>query len=131
MTHNRAMDFGANALVGAEDEFQMASEQRIQRSLTHPGESRTLPVGKVNNIILARIRYALADMSFTLQDEVLGWIRQVAETSPKEAVELYLELVQFSVPKMKAVAVSVQTTDDKPARELTLAELQAMVVSDQ
>lgn len=123
-------DFGVNALVGLEDEFQMSSEERIQHSLANPGLPKTLPLGRVNNVTLARIRYALANMAYGLEDEVVAWIRQVAADSPKAAVELYLELVQFSVPKIKAVAISQHTTSDKPARELTMQELQERLQGD-
>lgn len=125
-----ATDFGVNALIGLNDEFQMSSEERIQHSLANPGLPKTLPVGRVNNITLARIRYALANMAYGLEDEVIAWIRKVAEDSPKAAVELYLELVQFSVPKIKAVAISQHTTSDKPARELSMAELQERLQGD-
>lgn len=113
----------------------MSSEERIQHSLANPGLPKTLPMGKINNVTLARIRYTLANLAFGLEDEVLLWLRQVAHTDPKSAIELYLELVQFSVPKIKAVAVANFNSSDKPARDLSMSELQTMlqesVVSDQ
>ncbi|MBP8231751.1 MAG: hypothetical protein KAY22_05555 [Rhizorhabdus sp.] len=120
-------DFGTHALF--DGEFQMSTDERIEQTLTAPGSAGAMPVATVNKITLARIRAMLANASADLYPELLTWIRQTAADSPARAVELYLELLQFSVPKQKAVAVAVQDNSDNP-RKLSLSELYN-VVSEQ
>lgn len=117
-------DYAHHALI--DGEFQMPTEERIQHTLADPGARGAMTLPSVNKITVARIRHALADMSFELYPEVLAWIRLVAADSPARAVELYLELVQFSVPKQKALAVAINDSSPNP-RQMSLAELQSIV----
>jgi hypothetical protein len=122
------MSFGKNALV--DDLLQMPSEERLQHTLAHPSAPGAMPLGRADRITTARIRYALAEMSHELYPEVLRWIRTIAAENPVRAVELYMELVQFSVPKVKAIAID-QSYTEKPARAMSLAELEQSVISEQ
>jgi hypothetical protein len=51
-------------------------------------------------------------------------LKQLFLANPKLGLELYIELAQFSLPKLKAVAVQVNDSSDNP-RALTFAQLQA------
>jgi hypothetical protein len=124
----RAMSqFAHHALV--DDEFRMPTEERINYTLANPTAQHAMSIPAVNKITLARIRALLANASADLYPEVLAWIRATAADSPSKAVELYIELLQFSVPKQKAIAVAVDDRSENP-RRLSLAELHS-IVSDQ
>lgn len=53
-------------------------------------------------------------------------LQQLFTLSPKEALKIYLELAQFTLPTLKAVAVAVDDRSEKPTN-LTFAQLQALI----
>src|SRR5688572_11671894 len=120
------MSLGALALV--DEEFVLTTEERLQFSLERPNDSRALTTGQVNKVTKARIQYALSELAHNNAPNVQRWLEEVARESPKIAIELYLELLQFTIPKIKAVAVDMRhTSGDSNPKELSLAELQQMV----
>ena len=52
-------------------------------------------------------------------------LKQLFVANPKVALEMYLELAEFTLPKLKAVAVQVDDTSGGNPRALTFAQLQA------
>lgn len=111
-----------------DDLLGMPSEERIVRTLdnTLPAEIPPLPLGAINNVTRARIRHAFAELAHGNMQHVERWLHEVAQTSPAKAVELFIELAQFSAPKLKAVAVDV-TSKDGSVERLSIAELQSIV----
>jgi hypothetical protein len=77
-----------------------------------------------------RIRSMVQELLALNVDNANYWLQQVAAANPKQGLELYIEMMQFSLPKLKAVAVQVDDKSDTP-RALTMAQLQAALVSDQ
>ncbi len=128
-----APTFGKTALVT--EEFSLSPEERLRYSLANPGDPKSLTPRAAHAITKARISYALAELAHGMQDEVALWIRDVARTSPKAAVELYFELIQFSVPKLKAIEhTHAPAESGKPMKDYTFEELQRLaenVVSTQ
>lgn len=53
-------------------------------------------------------------------------LKRLFEASPKEALKVYLELCEFAMPKLKAVAVAVDDRSDKP-QNLSFAQLQQVL----
>lgn len=136
----------------------IGQEERITRSLdgTLPEHIPEVPVGTINNISKARIRRALAELSAGNIDKVQGWLDEVAEGVPEEirvvegadgqpitqrfkgrlgdpgqAISLMLQLLEYSIPKLKSVAVSVDDGSGANLKRYTMAELAAKVVSEQ
>lgn len=109
----------------------MPSEERMLRSLdgTLPPDVPALPLSKIDNVTRSRIRHSMAELAAGNIDNVNRWLHKVAETSPAKAIELYIELLQFSLPKVKAIAVDVRSKDGSLAK-LSMAELSS-IVSDQ
>lgn len=109
----------------------MPSEERIVRSLdgTLPVEVPPLPVGTIDRVTRARIRLSMAELAAANMDNVNLWLAQTAAISPAKAVELFIELIQFSLPKVKAIAVDVRSKDGSLSR-LSMSELQS-VISEQ
>jgi hypothetical protein len=118
-------EFGRHALV--EPMFQMPTEERIGLTLSEPSNPRAMSLPSVNKITTARIRQMVSQLSAEAYPEVLQWLRTVANDSPAKAIELYIELLQFSIPKVKAVAVAVNDTSAGAPHKLSLADLQAIV----
>jgi hypothetical protein len=121
----RMSEFGRHALV--EPMFQMPTEERIGLTLSEPNHPRAMALPSVNKITTARIRQMVSQLSAEAYPEVLQWLRTVAHDSPAKAIELYIELLQFSIPKVKAVAVAVNDTSAGAPHKLSLADLQAIV----
>lgn len=111
-----------------DDLLGMPSEERIVRTLdnTLPAEIPPLPLGAINNVTRARIRHAFAELAHGNMDKVQQWLERVAADHPAKAIELFIELAQFSAPKLKAVAVDV-TSKDGSVERLSIAELQSIV----
>lgn len=118
-----SIDFATRALI--EGEFQLPTEDRLELSVLNPGSRGTLTLPTVNKVTIARIRHAMMNLTHELYPDVLKWIRDVGAINPKVGVELFLELAQFSLPKLKAIAVAVSDATD--TRKLSNEELQRIV----
>lgn len=116
--------FGQNAL--AADEFQLTTDERARVGLTDPHHPAALPASKIGKIGKARISWALGELAGMNIDNAHEWLRQVAQDSPAKAFELFLELVKFSAPQLKAVAVDVRSGDGT-VRTFSTSELEKLV----
>jgi hypothetical protein len=114
--------YGDTAL--ADDEFCMSPEERIKYSLEVPNRAGALSPRQLTPIMKARINYQLANMAAELQGEATQWIRDLARTSPRQALEAYFELLKFTTPQQKAAEITHNVNDARPAKVLTVAELQ-------
>lgn len=117
-------EFAHNAVVT--DDFQMTAEERLRYSLAQPEAKNAMTVRAMNAITKARIQYGVAELAQGNIANVQKWLEQVAEVSPKTAIQLYLELLEFSTPRLKAVEVTQNDAGSKPMAQYTVAELQAM-----
>jgi hypothetical protein len=131
--------FGSAALVDNEYGLEMSPEQRLKHSLAEPESPKAITPRKVDRITKSRIQYALAELAHGRIDKVQEWLDRVGEDHPARAIELTIELMKFSVPQLKAIAMEVNDTSGRPLSTYTLAELEALereanskhVVSDQ
>lgn len=117
-------EFAHTAL--ADDEFQMTAEERLQYSLANPEAPRAMSMRAANAVTKARINYALAELAQMNIPQVQEWLQRVGEVNPRQAIELYIQLCEFTVPKLKAVEVTQNGSDTRPLAELSLSELQRM-----
>jgi hypothetical protein len=120
-------EFGTGALV-SRDGTQLSREERIKLGLEIPGDPRAFGLRKIDGITASRLRYALSELVALNIDNINVWIQQVAAQSPKAAIELMLELAQFSLPKLKAIAVQVDDRSANP-RQMSVADLQKIIES--
>jgi hypothetical protein len=104
----------------------LTTEQRLQLSLITPDAPGALTQRQAGQITANRIRSAMAELAHVNIDNVHEWLRQVAAQSPAKAVELFIELAQFSLPKLKAVAVDVRSSDGS-VKSLSVSELEKIV----
>lgn len=73
-----------------------------------------------------RIRSAMAELAHGKIDQVNAWLERVGETDPARAIELFMELAQFSLPKLKSVAIDV-TASDGSVKNMSIAQLEALI----
>lgn len=57
-------------------------------------------------------------------------LKSLLAVNPKQGLELYIELAQFSLPKLKAVAVAIDDSSSGSPRNLGFAELQKLLQGD-
>lgn len=108
-------------------EFDMPVKQIVKR-LTH--DERIAAVGtdvgltprQANAITKARLNFALSQLAEQNIENVQNWLERVAAVAPAEAIRLYMELMEFSTPRMKAAQVNLNANadlGDKDARSLS------------
>ena len=117
-------------------EFDMPPEEiakrlPVQERLQRVGMPEGLTTRQANAITQARLQLALSELADANVDNVQKWLEQVGERSPAEALRLYMELLEFRMPRMKAATVVANLTPDqgngKDLRSLSIEELQRIV----
>lgn len=130
-------EFGHLAITGPG--YAISGEERAARSLdgTLPAHIPELTVGKINNVSKARIRRAFSELAQGNIENVEQWLHAVAagvmgstgawivKPDPRSAIELYMQLAEFTIPRVKAIALDI--TDGKGTKRLSMAELQSIV----
>lgn len=118
------MDYATQSLI--DGEFQMTTEERRIHSLANPTSPRALTTGRLDKVSTSRIRNAVSELVHGNAANVQAWLEQVALVSPARAIELYIELLQFALPKLKALAVELN--DQSPdSKKMSVADLHKIV----
>lgn len=132
------MNFGKHATINA-DGTGHTSEERLQLALSDPNNPQALKQGQVRAISQNRIRSAMAELAHGNIENVNKWIQTLAEgvfdpltgkcivlPQPKAAIDAFIELAQFSLPKLKAVAIDVRSSDGS-VKQLSVSDLEKIV----
>ncbi len=121
----------------------MSQEDVMLNTLTGtlPAEVKPMPIGAIDKVTKARIRYGISELVNGNIDSVNKWLNTLADgekdpatgkftvhPQPRAALEMFIELLQFSVPKMKAISVDVKSREG--VKKLSISDLQS-IVSDQ
>lgn len=61
---------------------------------------------KTPNRITTNMREAVSRLAIRNVDQVQGWLERVAERSPARAIDLYLRLLEFHMPKLARTEVT-------------------------
>lgn len=82
-------------------------------------------------IVTARIEYGLSKLADGMIEDVAKWIREVGTRNPAEAVRLFMDLLEFRIPKIKAAQLNLNASADlSPSAgnltTLSLEDLQAI-----
>lgn len=121
-------------------EFDLPTKEIVRRLTTDERLKRVgLPEGltprQANAITKSRLQYAMAQLVDMNVENVHQWLQQVARTAPAEAIRLFMELQEFTSPRLKAAQVNVNANIDPGAgdgrrlQEMSIAELQDVVAS--
>lgn len=129
--------FGKNARL-FDDGTGLTSEARMQLALIEPGNPNAMGQGQVRAVTQNRIRSAMSELAHRNIENVHAWLQQVAngtpatETTPgtnpnpRAAVELFMALAEYSLPKLKAVAIDVRSSDGS-VKQLSVSDLEKIV----
>ncbi len=84
---------------------------------------------QLQRVSTGRVRYALSQLAQNNVEAVQGWLDAIVVTDgPAKALELYLKLLEYSVPKLTRTEVKVESDgNDTPLDRLDYSDLQDMV----
>jgi len=68
----------------------------------------------------ARVRHAIAHFADTNVDQFTGWIMELGEDDPKSAAQLFLQALEYHIPKLARTEVDAQV-DQKVVIEVMSA----------
>lgn len=78
-----------------------------------PPDPTKMQAARLKQYTQQKIREATQALAMNNLDEVQKWLHKVAEDSPARAVELFIELMKFSLPQLKETAVTVNNNQGR------------------
>ncbi len=89
----------------------------------------TLNETALQRVSTGRVRFALSQLAQANVTRVQEWLDCVALVDgPKAALELYLKMIEYSVPKLSRTEVKVEDSDGNTAvAQLSIEDLQQMI----
>src|SRR6201999_3422954 len=124
--------FAHHALVQP-DGTGFSSQERLDLALSQPAHPAALTQAAVRGVTQNRIRNALSDLAHGQLEDVRRWMLEtgngikdnngnyIVKPDPKSAVELFMGMAEYALPKLKSVAVDVRT-NDQDMRTVSLAD---------
>lgn len=113
-------------LIGANDALDefgpIPKEQRIEQSLARPDAAGALTPGKINNITKARIRQNISNLVALELPHIQQALRELQDSSPKAYLEVVMEFMEFSLPKLKAMELDVSDNRES-VKDMSTADL--------
>ena len=102
----------------------------MRHSLDNPGTRGALTPYQTKQLTQARLQDTLNEFNEGNLPKVQAAFNAILESSPKAAIELYLEFLKFSVAQKKAVEVQVETPHiPGDLRGASMAQLEAIAAS--
>ncbi|MDE2098497.1 MAG: hypothetical protein KGL39_14685 [Patescibacteria group bacterium] len=112
-------------------EVDIAKRMTLDERLMKVGTPTGLTPRRANAVTQARLQTALSELADGKIDKVSKWLDEVGERSPAEAIRLFMELLEFRMPRLKAAQVIANLTPSaegqKRLSEYTIEELQTIV----
>lgn len=125
---------GEYAVVDERAGISISTQQRLEMALSpDPATSHhplALTQGQAKKVTQNRIRNAMAELSHANIGKVNGWLDEVATKDPARAVELFLQLAEFTLPKLKAVAIDVKDNSGVSLKSMSVRDLEALIAGD-
>lgn len=105
-----------------------------------PAPVKPMPTGAIDRVTRSRIRYGVSELVNGNIDNVQRWLSEIGDgiedphrpgqwialPRPRDAIELFIELLQFSVPKMKSISVDVKDKGGN-MKSYSMTDLQTIV----
>lgn len=105
-----------------------------------PDVVKPMPVAAIDKVTRSRIRYGVSELVNGNIDNVQRWLNEIGDgivdprdptkylciPRPRDAIELFIELLQFSVPKMKSISVDVKDKGGN-MKSYSMTDLQTIV----
>jgi|GEM_PF-6917128 len=112
---------------------EIAKRLTMQQKLDMVGDPHGLSPQVANKITQARLQNALSQLAEMNVDRVHEWLGEVGARAPAEAVRLYLELLEFRMPRMKAAQViatfNTGTDGKREMKDMSIEELESIVAN--
>lgn len=107
-------------------EPQSPKELREARKNSMP---TSLAESALQRVSTGRVRFALSQLAQNNVTQVQHWLDCIALLDgPKAALELYLKMIEYSVPKLSRTEVKVEDKDGNTAvAQLSFEDLQTMI----
>lgn len=102
----------------------VAKEELIAKSLANPGARGALSPTQINNVTKARIRQTVSNLIAEEMPQVKKALAEMAADNPKAYLETLMALMEFSLPKLKAMEIDVSDNRES-TRQMTVQELQS------
>jgi DNA-binding GntR family transcriptional regulator len=101
-------------------------ERRAAREASLPD---ALSEQQLQRVSTGRVRYALSQLAQNNIEHVQSWLDAVVlNEGPKVALELYLKLIEYCVPKLSRTEVKVEDSAGNTAiAQLSIADLQDLI----
>jgi hypothetical protein len=119
-------EFTRGTIADVETANYLTQAERMALTLLGDTSSKALTLARTGNLNKARIRYAFAELADLNVENVHKWLSEVAQQSPAKAVELFMALAEFTLPKLKAMSVDVRSTDGS-VKTMSFSELERIV----
>ncbi len=89
----------------------------------------SLSESALQRVSTGRVRFALSQLAQNNVTQVQHWLDAIALVDgPKAALELYLKMIEYSVPKLSRTEVKVEDSDGNTAvAQLSIEDLQEMI----
>lgn len=99
-----------------------------RRALRRASLPDALTAEQLRKTAVGRMRWTITQIIEDNSGRVQEWIDLVAWIDgPKEALEMYIKLLEYAVPKLSRAVVSVEDGGKTQKAELTMAELQQII----
>lgn len=92
-----------------------------------PPDPTKMQAARLKQYTQQKIREATQQLAMNNIDAVQTWLHRVSEDSPARAVELYIELMKFSLPQLKETAVTMNTNQGKTYTFTSSADIAAQL----
>jgi hypothetical protein len=105
---------------------RLSQEERLKRI----GAPIGLTPRQANAVTQARLQLALSELADGNIANVQLWLEQVGQRAPAEAIRLFMELLEFRLPRMKAAQVNLNATiegKERGLKDMTIEELERVV----
>lgn len=118
-------DEGGDLPVSRDDTVPQFSPQDIRAIIEAPLDSKAQQ--KADQ---ARVRKALMYLAKGNVHRAQAWLDRVAQDDPGRAIDLWLKMLKFTVPELRAVAVEITDDRGEPA-QMSIRDLEEFLRSKQ
>lgn len=123
---------GEFAIVDDKAGVNITTQRRLELAINPATANHALALTQqqAKKVTQNRIRSAMAEMAHGKIDQVNTWLDEVGAKDPARAIELFMELTQFSLPKLKSMEVGI-TNPSRELKDLSIGQLEAMLDGDE
>lgn len=100
------------------------AQRRAMRKASVPD---ALTLEALRKSAVGRMRYNITKLIEDNAEQAETWLWCLAQESPKDALDAYIKLLEYGVPKLSRAEVSVEDGGKTKTAQLTMDELRAII----